>query len=129
MRGKKSTPELIYAVMCAWAITGNVNDTAKKIGIAESTARKIVNEHKNEEEFAKLCEQNRQDFAKKAERIRDKALDKIEKDLNSKKDVPMNHLTALTGMLTDKLSLIEGKPTESVRVDIKLPEGIEEYAG
>lgn len=38
-------------------------------------------------------------------------------------------ITTAIGTLYDKRALTQGKSTGNVRVDIKLPEGIEEYAG
>ena len=111
-RGKNTSPEMIYEIMTSWAITNNVNETAKQLGVAESTVRKIVKANRDKSEFAKLCEEKKETFSKKAEKIIDKALNRLERDIDNKdKDIPVNHLTIVIGTLTDKKLLLEGKPT------------------
>ena len=38
-------------------------------------------------------------------------------------------ITTAIGTLYDKKALSDGKSTENIVVDVKLPEGIEDYAG
>ena len=116
--------------MTAWAVSQNVNATAKELGMAEATVRKIVKDNKDKPEFTKLCEQKREEFSVKASRIIDKALNRLERDIDDEgKSIPVNHLTTAIGVLTEKKLLIDGKPTDNVTVSVKLPEGIDEYAG
>ena len=116
--------------MTAWAVTGNVNETAKQLGIAESTARTIVQANKDKEEFVKLCAEKRKSFSAKADEIIDLAIDRLRKELtNPYKDIPVNHLTTVIGTMYDKKALADGTATDNVSVSIKLPEGIDEYAG
>lgn len=111
-RGKNTPPEVVYQIMASWAITDNVNETAKQLGYPESTVRKIVKANKDKPEFAKLCEEKRNNFSKKADGIINKALNRLERDIdNEDKDIPVNHLTTVIGTLTDKKLLLEGKPT------------------
>ena len=74
MRGKKTEPEMIYKVMTSYAITRNYNQTAKNLGMAESTVEKIVKDNKDTDEFRKLCEQKQDEFSDKATEIIDKGL-------------------------------------------------------
>ena len=116
-RGKNTPPEVVYQIMASWAITDNVNETAKQLGIAESTVRKIVKANKDKPEFAKLCEEKRNNFSKKADGIINKALNRLERDIDDEnKDIPVNHLTTVIGTLTDKKLLLEGKPTERTEI-------------
>lgn len=129
-RGKNTPPEMIYRIMTSWAITNNVNETAKQLSIAESTVRKIVKANRDKPEFAKMCEEKRADFSKKADRIIDKALNRLEREIDDKnKFIPVNHLTTVIGTLYDKKALADGAATENVAVEIKLPPGADEYAG
>lgn len=129
-RGKNTPPEVIYQIMTSWAITNNVNKTAKQLNIAESTVRKIVKENKDKPEFTKLCEEKRADFSEKADIIINKALSRLERDIsNEDKDIPVNHLTTVIGTLFDKKALIDGNATEKVSIEIKLPPGVDVYAG
>lgn len=116
-RGKNTPQEVIFRIMTSWAITNNVNETAKQLCIAESTVRKIVKANKDKPEFAKLCEEKRADFSKKADAIINKALDRLERDIdNEDKDIPVNHLTTVIGTLYDKKALADGKPTERTEI-------------
>lgn len=116
-RGKKTPPEMIYAVMTSWAVTDNVNETAKLLGLSFSTVKGIVEKNKDKPEFAKLRDKKKDDFSKRADSIINKALSRLEKDIDDKdKDIPVNHLTTVIGTLTDKKLLLEGKPTENVNI-------------
>ena len=129
-RGQKTNPELIYQIMASWAHTQNNSETARDLGIAESTVRKIVTDNKDKPEFIKLCEEKREEFSAKASRIIDKALNRLERDLEDEgKSIPANHLTTVIGVLTEKKLLLDGQATDRVAVSVKLPEGIDEYAG
>ena len=128
-RGKKTSPEVIYQIMTSWAVTSNVNETAKRLKMAESTVRKIVELNKDKPEFAKLCEQKREEFSKMADTLIQKAAKRLETELdNTDKDIPVNHLTTVIGTLFDKKALAEGDITENVAIEVKLPPGVEDYA-
>ena len=128
-RGKKTSPEVIYQIMTSWAVTSNVNETAKRLKMAESTVRKIVELNKDKPEFAKLCEQKREEFSKMADRLIQKAAKRLETELdNTDKDIPVNHLTTVIGTLFDKKALCDGNATENVAIEVKLPPGVEDYA-
>lgn len=116
-RGKNTSPEMVYKIMTSWAVTNNVNETAKQLNIAESTVRNIVKANKDKPEFAKLCEEKRNNFSKKADGIINKALNRLERDIdNEDKEIPVNHLTTVIGTLFDKKALADGKPTERTEI-------------
>lgn len=128
-RGKKTSPEVIYQVMTSWAIHHNNMEVSRELGIAESTVRKIVDEHKNEEEYAKLCDEKKEEFADKATRIIDKALQRLERAIeNDEEYIPVNQLTTAIGTLYDKRALAKGESTNNTKMIIQLPEGVDEYA-
>lgn len=81
-RGKQTPPETIYKVMTSWAVTSNYSETARELGMAESTVRKIVSDNKNKDEFAELCDEKKKDFADKATAIIDKGLELIDRRLS-----------------------------------------------
>lgn len=129
MRGKKTSPEVIYQVMTSWAIHRNNMEVSRELGIPEATVRKIVDEHKDEEEYAKLCDEKKEEFADKATRIIDKALKRLEQAIeNNEEYIPVNQLTTAIGTLYDKRALAKGESTNNTKVLIQLPEGVEEYA-
>ena len=116
--------------MASWAVTDNPAETARQLNLPETSVRQIIDTHKDMPEFVELRAQKRADFSAKASRIIDKALDRLEKDIDDEqKSIPVNHLTTAIGVLTEKKLLIDGKPTDNVSVSIKLPEGVDEYAG
>ena len=129
-KGKNTPSETVYQIMTTWAITGNVNETAKQLHMPESTVRNIVKTNKDKPEFTKLCAEKREMFSKMADRLIEKAAKRLEKELdNENKDIPVNHLTTVIGTLYDKKALADGESTQNVSVEIKLPPGVEEYAG
>ena len=130
MRGQNTAPETIYKIMALWATNNNVNGTAKALNLPESTVRKIVMDNKDKEEFKKLCDEKREEFSKMAGRLIKKAAKRLEDELDDvSKVIPVNHLTTVIGTLYDKKALADGNSTDNLEVTVKLPEGIEEYAG
>ena len=114
-RGKKTEPEMIYKVMTSYAITRNYNQTAKNLGMAESTVEKIVKDNKDTDEFRKLCEQKQDEFSDKASAIIDMLLERITETVaDNEKDIPLHHLTTAIGTLYDKRALSRGETTQNI---------------
>lgn len=130
MQGKKNPPETIYAVMAVYAVTGSFAETARKLGVPESTVRDTVRKNKDKAEYAELRAEIQSSFSQDAQRIISKAMARLEATIDDEdKDIPINHLTTAIGTLIDKKRLIEGDSTENTAVTFKLPPGVEEYAG
>lgn len=128
-KGKQTPPETIYKVMTSWAVTNNYSETARALGLAESTVRKIVSDNKDKKEYVKLCDEKREEFSRKASRIIDKALDRLEQAIdNDEEYIPVNQLTTAIGTLYDKRALARGEATENTNVTFKLPPEVEKYA-
>ena len=128
-RGKKTPPEVIYQVMTSWAVTDNINETAKLLGLPYSTVEGIVDKNKDKEESVNLREKKKDDFCKKADSIINKALSRLERDIdNAEKEIPINHLTTVIGTLYDKRALARGESTENTKITFELPESVNEYA-
>ena len=164
-KGKQTPPETIYKVMTSWAVTNNYSETARALGLAESTVRKIVADNKDKEEFARLCDEKKKDFADKATEIIDKGLelinrrlsvaldkqaelDKLIDEIDSADEEEISYkqkmraislieeaqiqkikdISTMIGTLYDKRALAKGESTNNTSVNIKLPEGIDEYA-
>ena len=114
-KGKKTSPEVIYQVMTSWAVTNNYSQTAKDLGMAVSSVKKIVLDNKDKDEYAKLCQEKKDEFAEKATRIINQALCRLEKEIaDDEKDIPINHLTTAIGTLYDKRALAKGEMTQNV---------------
>ena len=115
--------------MTAWAVSQNVSAVSREFNVPDSTVRKIVDDNKDKPEFVKLCDEKREEFSKMASRLIEKASKRLEMELDGAAHIPVNHLTTVIGTLYDKKALAEGNATDNVAVSIKLPEGIDEYAG
>ena len=114
-RGKKTSPEVIYQVMTSWAVTNNYNETAKDLNMAVSSVKKIVQDNKDKDEFAKLCTEKREEFSDKASKLIDMLLERLESELdNEDKDIPINHITTAIGTLYDKRALAKGEMTQNI---------------
>lgn len=127
-RGKKTSPETIYAIMGSWAITENYAETSRILNIPVKTVEDIVKKHIDKPEFAKLRRDKKDEFADKATNIINLALERLESDISDyANNIPVNHLTTVIGTLFDKRALTKGEATENTIVEIKLPPGAEEY--
>ena len=129
-RGKKTSPEVIYKIMTSWAVTNNYKETARELTMPVTTVKNVVDNNKDKPEFVKLCNEKKKEFSENASRIINKAMARLERDIdNVDKAIPINHLTTVIGTLFDKRALADGKSTEKVTVEVKLPDGADEYAG
>jgi hypothetical protein len=115
MRGKKTSPEVIYKVMTSYAVTNSYNETARELGMAVSSVKGIVDANIGKEEFEKLRNEKRDEFADKASVIIDKALDRLRKAIEDEEEyIPVNQLTTAIGTLYDKRALAKGETTQNL---------------
>lgn len=128
-RGKKTDNETIYKIMISMFSTNNFSETARQLGMAESTVEKIYKENKEKEEFVKLCEEKKDEFVQNATRIMSKALKRLEKSLDDEYEkIPVNNLSTVIGTLYDKRALAEGKSTVNTDITIKMDKKVEELS-
>ena len=83
MKGKKTDNETIYKVMLSYIVTRNYSETARTLDMPESTVRRIVEDNKDKEEFAKLCDEKRNEFVEKADKIIFKATELLERRIDT----------------------------------------------
>ena len=100
-KGKKTDNETIYKVMLSYITTRNYSETARQLDMPESTVRKIVDDNKDKEEFATLCEQKRDEFVEKADKIIYKATSLLEKRL----DTALENQDELESILDEAMQL------------------------
>lgn len=114
-RGKTTSAEDVYRIMTAYANNpNNINDLSKKLGMPESTVRKVVKANKDKAEFAKLCDDKKKEFIDKASVIIDKALIRLERMIDNKdENITANQLTTAIGTLYDKRALSQGDATQN----------------
>lgn len=82
-KGKKTDSETIYKVMLSYITTRNYSETGRQLNLPESTVRKIIDDNKDKEDFAILCEQKRDEFVEKADKIIYKATELLERRLDT----------------------------------------------
>lgn len=128
MRGKKTSPDVIYEVMTSWAMTNSYSESARELDLPVKTVEKIVKENRDKPEFAKLCQEKKEEFSEKASRIIDKLLAKLERTVDADGEIPVNQLTTAIGTLYDKRALSRGESTNNTTVTFTLPDEVNEYA-
>lgn len=115
MRGKKTSPEVIYKVMTSYAITRNMNETSRALNMPYSTVKDIIDSNIDKDEFKKLREEKQDEFAEKSSVIIDMLLDRITETVaDDEKDIQLHHLTTALGTLYDKRALSRGEMTQNV---------------
>ncbi|MCQ2087685.1 MAG: hypothetical protein MJZ37_06425 [Bacilli bacterium] len=120
MRGKKRTPEDIYAIMVSYATTHSYMETSKQLDIPVATVKKIVDENIEKEEFKKLCNEKKEEFVTRADRIIEKAMKRLENEIEAADSIPVNNLSTVIGTLYDKRALAKGDPTSNEAVTIRV---------
>lgn len=129
MRGKKTSPDVVYQVMVSWAETNSYSETGKLLNLATNTVKGIVNANKDKEVFAKLLKEKREEFVNDATRIIGKAMRRLENSIDNEEEyIPINQLTTAIGTLYDKRALAKGESTSNTAVTFTLPDEVSEYA-
>ena len=115
MRGKKTSPEVVYQVLTSYAITNNLSETSRTVGLPLGTVKDIVDKYSETDEYQEVRNQKREEFAEKASAIIDKLLTRIENTVaDDEKDIPLHHLTTAMGTLFDKRALSRGEMTQNI---------------
>lgn len=115
MRGKKTSPEVVYQVLTSYAVTNNLSETSRTVGLPLGTVKDIVDKYSETDEYQEVRNQKREEFAEKASVIIDKLLARIENTVSDgEKDIPLHHLTTAMGTLFDKRALSRGEMTQNV---------------
>jgi hypothetical protein len=74
MRGKKTSPEVVYQVMALWFTNYNLRETARTLDLPLTTVKDIVDKNKNAEAFEELRTEKQKEFSNKATEIIEKGL-------------------------------------------------------
>lgn len=115
MRGKKTSPEVVYQVLTSYAVTNNLSETSRTTGVPVVTVKDIVDKYRDTEEYEKVRNEKREEFAEKASVIIEKLLTRIENTVaDNDKDIPLHHLTTAMGTLFDKRALSRGEMTQNI---------------
>ena len=115
MRGKKTSPEVVYQVLTSYAITNNLSETSRTVNLPLGTVKDIVDKYSETDEYQEVRNQKREEFAEKASVIIEKLLTRIENTVaDNDKDIPLHHLTTAMGTLFDKRALSRGEMTQNI---------------
>ena len=165
MRGKKYSDEIKEQAYALYAVSGNIAEVSKAIGVPANTISTWI-KNKPPDKFDELRDEKKRDFIKQASEIIDKGMilldqrferaleheheldliiDQVftaDKDEISQKEkerlvqkiralqlYDVKAITTAIGTLYDKRALAKGESTDNMSVQIKLPEGADEYAG
>ncbi len=130
-RGKKYSDEMKEKAYFMYATSGNINEVSKELGVPYATVAGWLKAKARDapDEFDKLRDEKKRDFIDRSSELIDLAFDRLQEKLSGDYDIPVNHLTTVIGTLYDKRALAKGESTEKTTIEIKLPEGVDEYAG
>ena len=120
-QGKKLDSQQIYNIMNSFFETRSYAQTGRDLETPASTVEKIVKEHLNDKEFVELWAKKKEDFATKADLIIHKAMDRLIRELDSDKEIPVNQLTTAIGTMYDKKAINENgldNTTPNVQINI-----------
>ena len=104
-KGVTTDRATIYKIMNSYFETRSYTQTGRDLEIPTSTVEKLVKEHLHEKEYVELWNKKKEDFCTKADIIIHKAMDRLVKELDSEKEIPVNQLTTAIGTMYDKKAL------------------------
>lgn len=117
-QGKKTDSQTIYNIMDSYFETRSYAQTGRNLGIPESTVEKLVKEHIKDQEFRELWAKKKEDFATKADMLIYKAMDRLNKELDSQDKISVNNLSTVIGTLYDKRTIANNGGTPNVEIKI-----------
>lgn len=117
-QGKKTDSQTIYNIMDSYFETRSYAQTGRNLGIPESTVEKLVKEHIKDQEFRELWAKKKEDFATKADLLIYKAMDRLNKELDSEDKISVNNLSTVIGTLYDKRTIANNGGTPNVEIKI-----------
>ena len=101
----------------------NVMNICNKHNISKQWLYQLVKKNKNslDKRVEKVINRNRQNFTKKSEALINKALTRLNKELEDEsKDININQLSTMLGILYDKTALEQGKATSNNAFNINI---------
>ena len=128
-RGKKYPDEIKEKAYLMYATSGNIEEVSRALSVPASTISGWIKAKARDspDEFEELRNEKKQDFIARSSELIDLAFDKLQDKLSSDDDIPVNHLTTVIGTLYDKRALAKGENTGNIKVESKLPKGLNEY--
>ena len=101
----KYTKEDIYNIVASYEMTGSFEQTAKELGFPRKSVSDIYYANVDKDEFIEFRLKKKAEFNDKASKIIQKAMNRLEKELDSEKPIPVNNLSTVIGTLHDKMNM------------------------
>ena len=117
-RGVTTDAQTIYNIMNSYFETRSYAQTGRDLGVPDSTVEKLVKEHIKDKEFVELWAKKMEDFATKADMLIYKAMDRLNKELDSQDKISVNNLSTVIGTLYDKRTIANNGGTPNVEIKI-----------
>lgn len=117
-RGVTTDTQTIYNIMSSYFETRSYAQTARDLNIPDSTVEKLVKEHIKDQEFRELWDKKKEDFSTKADLLIYKAMDRLNKELDSDDKISVNNLSTVIGTLYDKRTIATNGGTPSVEIKV-----------
>lgn len=117
-RGVTTDAQTIYNIMDSYFETRSYAQTGRNLGVPDSTVEKLVKEHIKDKEFVELWAKKKEDFATKADLLIYKAMDRLNKELDSEDKISVNNLSTVIGTLYDKRTIANNGGTPNVEIKI-----------
>lgn len=132
MRGKKYDTETKERALAALAVSNNIDELSREMGIPSNTLRQWKKDAEKSEDFIELRKEKRAEFVEKAWETIGNALKladrRIKNALESGEELPLRELSTYIGTMYDKAALASGEETERAEVRITMSGELEDYA-
>lgn len=126
---KRLTEEERAEIIALYSTTKNKSEIARKMGVSESSVRKVLKEKDTNPDYAKIYEISKKRFVERSTEIIDIGLDRLRNTLSDlEKDIPARELTTVIGTLFDKRALAMDESTENSQIKVVLSDEVMKYA-
>lgn len=132
MRGKKYDTETKERALAALAVSNNIDELSREMGIPSNTLRQWKKDAEKSEDFIELRKEKRAEFVERAWETIGNALKladrRIKNALESGEELPLREISTYIGTMYDKAALASGEETERAEVRITMSGELEDYA-
>lgn len=132
MRGKKYDTETKERALAALAVSNNIDELSREMGIPSNTLRQWKKDAEKSEDFIELRKEKRAEFVERAWETIGNALKladrRIKKALENGEELPLRELSTYIGTMYDKAALASGEETERAEVRISMSGELEEFS-
>ena len=132
MRGKKYDTETKERALAALAVSNNIDELSREMGIPSNTLRQWKKDAEKTEDFVEFRMEKRKEFVEKAWETIGNALKladrRIKNALENGEELPLREISTYIGTMYDKAALASGEETERAEVRITMSGELEDYA-